>query len=154
MTRAKGIVGILNQIVGAEGLSPLRHPNSDPGVDPAARAQQTPGAPRTDEPRNPINARRGRPLASLKEPAPPEPKAKITVWIGQRLIDQYCDWSWDARSHLSHLVEQALAAYHEQHRAQQFAGYGLRLTRMASDPPPEDAESARLSGLRAHAQGP
>jgi len=33
------------------------------------------------------------------------------------LIDSYRDWTWQARCQLSHIVERALAAYHEQHRA-------------------------------------
>ena len=50
------------------------------------------------------------------------PKEKVTLRITSTLVASYRDWSWEARSQLSQLVERALADYHEQHRSQQCVG--------------------------------
>lgn len=59
------------------------------------------------------SVRRGRPPGNTARIAP---KEKVTVWITSNLIAQYRDWTWEARCHVSHLVERALIAYHKQHR--------------------------------------
>ena len=52
------------------------------------------------------NARLGRPLGKqVKRESPAE---KVTVRISKALIDQYRDWSWEARCSLSGLVERAM----------------------------------------------
>lgn len=38
-------------------------------------------------------------------------KQKVTLRVPSDLIDQYRDWSWEARCQLSELVEQALLIY-------------------------------------------
>jgi hypothetical protein len=55
-----------------------------------------------------IRARVGRPPASPSEALSRE---KMTVRISPELIDEYRDWSWDARKPLSRLVEAALVDY-------------------------------------------
>jgi hypothetical protein len=63
-----------------------------------------------------IGARRGRPLGKQREPK--EPKEKVTVWLNAKLIAQYRDWSWEARSQLSSLVEDALTDYRKRQHLQ------------------------------------
>ena len=68
----------------------------------------------TDSPNEPrVVARRGRPSGKAVAAAP---KEKVTVRIATDLIATYRDWSWEARSQLSHLVEQALTDYKARHR--------------------------------------
>ena len=59
-------------------------------------------------------ARRGRPAGPHSVPA--EARQKVTLRLPATLIAAYRDWSWDARSQLSHLVERALAGYRASHR--------------------------------------
>lgn len=52
--------------------------------------------------------------------------------IATDLIATYRDWSWEARSQLSHLVEQALTDYKARHRCppnEQFSQDANRPTR-------------------------
>jgi hypothetical protein len=44
------------------------------------------------------------------------PKQKVTLRVPSDLIDQYRDWSWEARCQLGELVERALFSYHDSHR--------------------------------------
>ena len=60
--------------------------------------------------RLPVQARRGRPPTSL---ATASAKQKVTVRIRSELIQSYRDWSWEARSSLSCLVERALIEYRD-----------------------------------------
>jgi hypothetical protein len=46
-----------------------------------------------------------------KSKAATQPKEKVTVWLTSPLVAAYRDWSWEARSQFSHLVEKALADY-------------------------------------------
>ncbi len=59
-------------------------------------------------------SRRGRPLGKTATSA--QPKEKITVWLSGALVASYRDWSWEARSQFSHLVEKALIDYHQRQR--------------------------------------
>ena len=43
-------------------------------------------------------------------------KQKVTLRVPSELIDEYRDWSWEARCQLSELVEQALLTYLNAHR--------------------------------------
>jgi len=61
-----------------------------------------------------IGSRRGRPLGKTAEPR--QPKEKVTVWLSSDLVASYRDWSWEARSQFSHLVERALTDYHQRQR--------------------------------------
>ena len=53
-------------------------------------------------------ARLGRPPQSS---VAAEARQKVTVRLRPELIEGYRDWSWDARTSLSSLVEEALADY-------------------------------------------
>ena len=58
-------------------------------------------------------ARRGRPAGQIVVTA--ETRQKVTLRLPTGLIAAYRDWSWEARSQLSQLVERALADYRESH---------------------------------------
>jgi uncharacterized protein (DUF4415 family) len=60
-----------------------------------------------------IAARRGRPPGKA---ATAGPKEKLTVRIAAEVVATYRDWSWQARSQLSQLLEQALKDYQERNR--------------------------------------
>ena len=59
----------------------------------------------------------GRPKTKARVGRPPqssvtaEARQKVTVRLRQELIQGYRDWSWDARTSLSSLVEEALTDY-------------------------------------------
>jgi len=44
------------------------------------------------------------------------PKRKVTLRLPNDLIDEYRDWSWEARCQLGELFEKALVAFVEAHR--------------------------------------
>ena len=56
-----------------------------------------------------LGARRGRPPGPPSVPT--EARQKITLRLPTDLIAAYRDWSWEARSQLSYLVERALVHY-------------------------------------------
>lgn len=115
-TDGHGIAGLLDQTLytgHADTFEPSRT-GSRPG-----RSRPIPVV--TDAAGTPIAAtRRGRPPGRGSVTA--GPKEKVTLRITSALVASYRDWSWEARSQLSQLVERALADYHEQHRSQQCAG--------------------------------
>jgi len=109
----RGITGLLDEI-----LSPARQTAADSGPGPGNPSENGPSPVHLhDQPDSSLSlpvsrvvARRGRPpgkatAAVLRE--------KVTVRIATELIATYRDWSWQARSQLSHLVEQALKDYRE-----------------------------------------
>ena len=106
--QGRGITGLLDQILSTsrpEPGNPLEH-----GPLPV-HLQDHPGS------SVPLHvpgvvARRGRPPGKA---AVATPREKLTVRIATELIATYRDWSWQARSQLSHLVEQALKDYRERH---------------------------------------
>ena len=106
--QVSGITGLLDGILSPAAKPDSRFPhNTHPtsgsaGKSPPARAM----------PARPA-VRRGRPPGKAAES---RPKEKMTVWLERSLIDSYRDWTWQARCQLSHIVERALVAYHEQHR--------------------------------------
>ena len=107
-----GIIGFLDQILTAGPSDTL--PHSRIGGRPAA-SRPTPAA--VQAAGTPAGtARRGRPPG--KAPATATPKEKVTLRITSTLVASYRDWSWEARSQLSQLVEQALADYHDRQRRQ------------------------------------
>jgi hypothetical protein len=111
----RGVTGLLDGI-----LSPARQTATDfhNGSQPktAVSAGQVATSP-VPPPSTPV--RRGRPPGNTAAVAQ---KEKVTVWITSSLIARYRDWTWEARCQISHLVERALADYHEQHRPQQSGG--------------------------------
>ena len=114
-TEGHGIAGLLDQIL-ATGHNDTLQP-SQTGSQPG-RSRPVPVA--TNAGGTPTTARRGRPPGKAAVTA--NPKEKVTLRIASALVASYRDWSWEARSQLSHLVERALAAYHDQHRSHQRAG--------------------------------
>ena len=117
MSGPKGIGGILDQIVGAGDISARRQPKHNQLTSPTARATQDPSNHETGKPQGRPTARRGRPLSSNQQPTSRESKAKVTVWINQALVDEYRDWSWEARCSLSTLMQRAMLDYQQRHRA-------------------------------------
>ena len=108
-----GIGGILDGILTTAISSP-----SKVASNPTIKSPK-PDAPHANEPEEAkkIGARRGRPLGKERESK--EPKEKVTVWLNAKLIAQYRDWSWEARSQLSTLVEDALEDYRKRHHLQE-----------------------------------
>ncbi|MEN6406805.1 MAG: hypothetical protein ABFC77_10065 [Thermoguttaceae bacterium] len=105
-----GISNVLNGILSTEARAGIAPPT--PVV-----AQQPPIARSAGDGRKPTSqkgSRRGRPLGKTTTPTPP--KEKVTVWLSSDLVASYRDWSWDARSQFSHLVERALTDYHRRQR--------------------------------------
>ena len=104
--RIRGVTGLLDQILlTAECASA---DSRGAGSSTAGLHGRTGSTDYTNEPR--VVARRGRPSGKAVAAAP---KEKVTVRIATDLIATYRDWSWEARSQLSHLVEQALKDYRE-----------------------------------------
>ena len=110
MTRTiTGIDGILGSLLSpAAGQCPPPARIAQEEAKSAFPMPEVPPAkklPATDR----TGARRGRPVGRS---APGRPsKEKVTLQIGTNLIAEYRDWSWDARCHLSALVERALTEY-------------------------------------------
>jgi uncharacterized protein (DUF4415 family) len=100
-----GIGGILDGILITATSSPSKAANNPTINSPKSDTH------RANEPEETkrIGARRGRPLGKGRESK--YPKEKVTVWLDANLIAQYRDWSWEARSQLSTLVEDALTDY-------------------------------------------
>jgi hypothetical protein len=110
----RGITGLLDGILSPQEPAADSHNANQPRKStPAEQIGTTPVLP-------PATAvRRGRPPGNAAVVAP---KEKVTVRITSSLIAHYRDWTWEARCQMSHLVERALADYHEQHRSQQRTG--------------------------------
>ena len=113
--QAGGIRGVLDGILSQEKQQPPPLPASPTAIAqfPAAigRAADNPA------PSRPAGSRRGRPLGKAASPA--LPKEKVTLWLTADLIATYRDWSWEARSQFSHLVEKALTDYYQRQRNSQ-----------------------------------
>lgn len=109
--QVRGIAGLLDGILSSQPRP--AHSRSDKAVQSSLSADDTARAvpPAADSTRTAV--RRGRPPGKGRVV---QPKEKVTVWIERNLLDSYRDWTWQARCQLSHIVERALADYHEQHR--------------------------------------
>ena len=110
-SQGRGVKGLLDQILSTSGPEPGNPPESFP---PPVHSHDQPAS-SVSFPLPRVVARRGRPPGKAAAAAPRE---KLTVRIATELIATYRDWSWDARPQLSHLVERALADYHDRHRTQ------------------------------------
>jgi len=108
-TQVRGITGLLDGIL-SPATTPVTNFPEENYTKQSASAERRPAA--SDTPIR-TTVRRGRPPGKARISPPRE---KVTVWIESSLIDSYRDWTWQARCQLSHIVERALAAYHEQHR--------------------------------------
>ena len=110
--QAGGILGVLDGILSQEKQqsSPLPPAATAIAQFPAAISQAA------DNPAlsRPAGSRRGRPLG--KATSPGVPKEKVTLWLHSPLVASYRDWSWEARSQFSHLVEKALTDYYQRQR--------------------------------------
>jgi hypothetical protein len=105
-SQGRGITGLLDQILSTSGPGRANPPENC--LSPVHLHDQLGGSLSLHVPR--VVARRGRPPGKAAAAAPRE---KVTVRIATELIATYRDWSWRARSQLSHLVEQALKDYQE-----------------------------------------
>ena len=105
--QAGGILGVLDGILSREKQQPSPFPASATAIAqlPASTGQ----AADNPDPSRPAGSRRGRPLGKAALPA--VPKEKVTLWLHSPLVASYRDWSWEARSQFSHLVEKALTDY-------------------------------------------
>jgi len=115
-TNGDGIVGFLDQVLSTGQADTLKSSRTGRPSDLFRAGPIAIDA--GDAPK--AAARRGRPPGNSSATA--TPKEKVTLRIASTLVASYRDWSWEARSQLSQLVERALAAYHEQHRSQRRAG--------------------------------
>jgi hypothetical protein len=107
----RGVTGLLDQI-----LSPIECRPADPVANESSTTRihvRTDSNDCRQVPR--VAARRGRPSGKAAATAS---KEKVTVRIATDVIAAYRDWSWEARSQLSHLVEQALTDFAARHRVQ------------------------------------
>lgn len=109
--RPGGIVGVLDGIL-------TREHQQVAAATSAAAPQPEAAALVTDDRSLPRQAgsRRGRPLGKAKTLT--QPKEKVTLWLSQPLVASYRDWSWEARSQLSHLIEKALTDYYRRNRSE------------------------------------
>ena len=107
-----GISGVLGELI---SVPPT--PAASSGLEQhqqSGRKAGRPGDP-TSPPTAPPHgcARLGRPPLSGRQTT--VPKQKVTLRVPSNLIDEYRDWSWEARCQLSELVGQALTTYHKSH---------------------------------------
>lgn len=108
-SQIRGVTGLLDQI-----LSPNECRPADPGANESSTTRIHVSRGSNDCRHVPrVAARRGRPSGKAAATAS---KEKVTVRIATDVIAAYRDWSWEARSQLSHLVEQALTDYEARHR--------------------------------------
>ncbi len=111
--QAGGILGVLDGILSQEKQQPRPLPASAAAIAqfPASTSQ----AADNPDPARPPGSRRGRPLG--KAALPGVPKEKVTLWLHSPLVASYRDWSWEARSQFSHLIEKALTDYYQRQRS-------------------------------------
>jgi hypothetical protein len=111
--QADGIRGVLDGILSQEKQHPGRLPASATAIAQSTAAiGQAAGNPDVS---HPAGSRRGRPLG--KAASPGVPMEKVTLWLHSPLVASYRDWSWEARSQFSHLVEKALTDYYSRQRS-------------------------------------
>jgi len=109
---ANGIQSILDGILSPENRQPSTSPQPPSAGTTGPRA--TPADKTGEGQRPPTGARRGRPLGKAQDAA--QPKTKVTLWLSTGIVTAYRDWSWEARSQFSHLVERALNEFHRSRR--------------------------------------
>ena len=109
-TDGHGIAGLLDRLLTANNARPLQPSATQVPIrcpQPERVTSHTAHAPSA-------NTRRGRPPGTVYAPRPH--KEKVTLRITASLVARYRDWSWEARSQLSQLVERALLDYHDRER--------------------------------------
>jgi len=110
-----GISGVLGDLI---SLAPT--PAASSRLEPPQQSGRKAGPPgNPSSPTAPPHgcARLGRPPLSGRQTT--VPKQKVTLRVPSNLIDEYRDWSWEARCQLSELVGQAMITYHKSHRLRQ-----------------------------------
>ena len=107
-----GIQSILDGILSPENQQTVA--SSQPSSAGTAGLSATPADKAGDGQRPPAGARRGRPLGKAHDAT--QPKLKVTLWLSTGIVTAYRDWSWEARSQFSHLVEKALIEFHRSRR--------------------------------------
>ena len=114
--RANGILSVLDGILSREN-QPSHSVTSASAIaqQPVAAVQ---AADNRSLPRQ-VGARHGRPLGKATSSA--LPKEKVTLWLSSPLVASYRDWSWDARSQFSHLVERAMTDFCRRERKSHLA---------------------------------
>jgi uncharacterized protein (DUF4415 family) len=110
---ATGIPGLLDQLLSPNTSTtpartqPQKTPKIQGSLPSPCQAEERPTT-------KLLGARRGRPPGPPSFPA--ETRQKVTLRLPADLIAAYRDWSWEARSQLSYLVERALVDYRASHR--------------------------------------
>ena len=104
--RIQGIDTVLSHLVSGRAEETDKEPASLRRNAPRPESSSAAGRPTVGNGRR---ARLGRPLGRHAEPQ--AAREKITVRIPSNLVAEYRDWSWDARSSLSGLVEKAMVEY-------------------------------------------
>jgi hypothetical protein len=102
-----GISGVLGDLI---SLAPT--PAASSGLEQPQHSGRKAGPPGNPSPPTaPPHgcARLGRPPLSGRQTT--VPKQKVTLRVPSNLIDEYRDWSWEARCQLGELVERALRTY-------------------------------------------
>ena len=102
-----GISGVLGELISVSPtpVAPTKRKQSPPDD----RKTGITGIPNLSPAPLPSRARLGRPPGSSGPSA--GPKEKVTLRVPCKLIDEYRDWSWEARCQLGELVERALLTY-------------------------------------------
>jgi len=108
-----GISNVLNGILSTEARAGIAPPTPAAAQQPATAMPAATGRKHVSQ----TGSRRGRPLG--KTATPKQPKEKVTVWLSSDLVASYRDWSWEARSQFSHLVEKALDDYFQRQHGRQ-----------------------------------
>jgi hypothetical protein len=110
-----GICGVLGGLISSVSMPGASSEIEQP--QPIGRKAGLYGTPNplTAPPRR--YARLGRPPDSGRQAT--VPKQKVTLRLPSGLIDEYRDWSWEAKCQLSELVGQALISYLRSYRAPQ-----------------------------------
>lgn len=102
--KVRGVNGVLQTLLTEPLESETARAEDSERRQKAHRKKATPASSASPA----MRARLGRPPHSSSSYSS---RQKVTFRIRPDLIETYRDWSWDARTSLSHLVEAALADY-------------------------------------------
>lgn len=111
-TPIAGISGVLGELISRPADLPPQPPVAEKPPRAAEHGAEDPVS--AGPPNVRRRARLGRPPGCRRPNG--KPKEKVTLRIDAELIDQYRDWSWEARCQLGELVERALDAYRSRRR--------------------------------------
>ena len=113
-TRLSGIDGVLQGLLSSVPGSPgaFFHGSTTQSPVITQRSPNSEGSQKRGLPRH--TTRCGRPVVQSGNPQ--QSKQKVTFRIRAALVDEYRDWSWEARCCLSELVERAMLQFRKRHR--------------------------------------